>query len=262
MWRQPFPGPGPGGAHHRRGHTASGPRSCGRPTPSSSRRSGGPGSTASCGRASPCSRRCAPSGSWATSAPTPTPIVIRAVTSDDAMTADWARLPYDLLERLSTPHHQRGGRRQPGGPRHHVEAARHHRMGVSVTGAPLPRLGGLGSFDGVDEFEDCRAARRTDRPVAEAEAPDAVGRAGPRWIDGLPKPDALLEGLNDPQRRAVRPPGRARCWSSPAPDRARPGCSPTASPISSPPGTPRRGRSSPSPSPTRPPTRCGRGSSA
>lgn len=30
------------------------------------------------------------------------PIVLRAVTSDDAMTADWARLPYDLLERIST----------------------------------------------------------------------------------------------------------------------------------------------------------------
>ena len=30
------------------------------------------------------------------------PIVIRAVTSDDAMTADWARLPYEVLERLST----------------------------------------------------------------------------------------------------------------------------------------------------------------
>jgi GMP synthase (glutamine-hydrolysing) len=30
------------------------------------------------------------------------PIVVRAVTSEDAMTADWARLPYDLLERLSS----------------------------------------------------------------------------------------------------------------------------------------------------------------
>ncbi|TQM71572.1 GMP synthase (glutamine-hydrolysing) [Actinomadura hallensis] len=30
------------------------------------------------------------------------PIVLRPVTSEDAMTADWARLPYDLLQRIST----------------------------------------------------------------------------------------------------------------------------------------------------------------
>ncbi|MEO6120894.1 MAG: GMP synthase (glutamine-hydrolyzing), partial [Acidimicrobiales bacterium] len=30
------------------------------------------------------------------------PVVIRAVTSEDAMTADWARLPAEVLERLST----------------------------------------------------------------------------------------------------------------------------------------------------------------
>jgi GMP synthase (glutamine-hydrolysing) len=30
------------------------------------------------------------------------PVIVRAVTSDDAMTADWARLPYDLLARIST----------------------------------------------------------------------------------------------------------------------------------------------------------------
>ena len=30
------------------------------------------------------------------------PIIIRAVTSEDAMTADWARLPYDILENMSS----------------------------------------------------------------------------------------------------------------------------------------------------------------
>ena len=30
------------------------------------------------------------------------PIIIRAVTSDDAMTADWARLPQELLATMSS----------------------------------------------------------------------------------------------------------------------------------------------------------------
>jgi GMP synthase (glutamine-hydrolysing) len=30
------------------------------------------------------------------------PVVLRPVTSEDAMTADWARLPHDLVERIST----------------------------------------------------------------------------------------------------------------------------------------------------------------
>jgi len=29
------------------------------------------------------------------------PVAVRAVTSDDAMTANWAHLPYDVLERIS-----------------------------------------------------------------------------------------------------------------------------------------------------------------
>jgi GMP synthase (glutamine-hydrolysing) len=30
------------------------------------------------------------------------PIIIRAVNSEDAMTADWVRLPYDVLEKISS----------------------------------------------------------------------------------------------------------------------------------------------------------------
>jgi GMP synthase (glutamine-hydrolysing) len=30
------------------------------------------------------------------------PVVLRPVSSEDAMTADWSRLPYDVIERIST----------------------------------------------------------------------------------------------------------------------------------------------------------------
>ena len=58
------------------------------------------------------------------------PIVIRAVTSDDAMTADWARHPLRRPGAHLQPHHQRSPRREPGGPGYIEQTALHHRMGV------------------------------------------------------------------------------------------------------------------------------------
>ena len=125
------PGPGARRADHRRGDAGARSRCCRRPTPSCARRSPPPGSSARSGRRSPCSPTSARSGVMGDERTYGHPIIIRAVTSDDAMTADWARLPYDLLETDVEPHHQRGRRHQPGRLRHHVEAPRHDRVGVS-----------------------------------------------------------------------------------------------------------------------------------
>ena len=59
------------------------------------------------------------------------PIVLRPVSSEDAMTADWTRLPYDVLARISTriTNEVPGG--QPGHPRRDEQAARHHRVGMT-----------------------------------------------------------------------------------------------------------------------------------
>ena len=55
--------------------------------------------------------------------------VLRVVTSQDGMTADWARLPHDLLARLSNRGHRAGQRpaRWEGGRR--LESARHQAGG-------------------------------------------------------------------------------------------------------------------------------------
>jgi DNA helicase-2/ATP-dependent DNA helicase PcrA len=89
---------------------------------------------------------------------------------------------------------------------------------VTVTGSPLHRFGGLGSFDGVDEFEDDPVddlavnavvdpvANPVDGALAEALAPAAAAAPAarrPRWSDTVPEPAVLLEDLNEPQRRAV-----------------------------------------------------------
>ena len=59
------------------------------------------------------------------------PIVIRAVTSEDAMTADWARLPYDVLEAISNRIINEVPGRQPRRARPLVEAAGDDRVGVT-----------------------------------------------------------------------------------------------------------------------------------
>ena len=63
------------------------------------------------------------------------PVVLRPVSSEDAMTADWSRLPYDVIARISTRITNEVRRGQPGGPGRDQQAAGHHRVGVR----PRPR---------------------------------------------------------------------------------------------------------------------------
>ncbi len=37
-------------------------------------------------------------------------LALRGVTTSDFMTADWASIPYDVLDRVSVAHRQRGAR--------------------------------------------------------------------------------------------------------------------------------------------------------
>ena len=60
------------------------------------------------------------------------PVVLRPVSSEDAMTADWTRVPYDVLARISTRITNEVRRGQPGRARRHQQAAGHHRVGVSA----------------------------------------------------------------------------------------------------------------------------------
>ena len=114
------------------------------------------------------------------------PVVLRPVTSEDAMTADWARLPDDVLAQDLQPDHQRGSAGQPGRARRDVQAAGHDRVGVDRTaGVPLgtvPRTAAEG------------------RPAREPGC--RPGNTCPVWAGSCPSRGAALQA-DDPRGRGL-----------------------------------------------------------
>ena len=59
-------------------------------------------------------------------------LALRAVTTEDFMTADWARLPARPPRPRLAARRGRGARREPRRLRRHVQAPRHDRVGVRL----------------------------------------------------------------------------------------------------------------------------------
>ena len=57
-------------------------------------------------------------------------LALRGVTTTDFMTADWARIPYEVLDKISVRIVNEVPRHQPYRVRYHLQAARNHRVGM------------------------------------------------------------------------------------------------------------------------------------
>ena len=77
-----------------------------------------------------------------------------------------------------------------------------------MTGSPLHRFGGLGTFDGIDEFED-----RGDLPATA----DAVAGAVDEALAGVPPPRREVRRRS--RRHRLRPGGHAGATRSLPPTR-------------------------------------------
>ena len=103
VWRQPFPGPGPRASGSSARSPANASTSCARPTLIAREELTAAGLDRDIWQFPVVLladvRSVGVQGDGRTYGH---PVVLRPVTSEDAMTADWARLPYDLLETIST----------------------------------------------------------------------------------------------------------------------------------------------------------------